>query len=95
MAKGNKKTGTQSNAGRGGGRGRGRGRGRGGRGGSGSQGNDPKSPGILKAIDKAKKKYGQKKAEKASARESKKLVDILLPQQVEMQIQTMLMSRAL
>ena len=82
MAKGtsNKKIGNQSNAGRGGGRGRGRGRGRGGRGQRGS-GGDPKSPGILKALKKAEKKYGQEKAAKANAKESRKLVDLLMPQQ--------------
>ena len=80
MAKGKKNTGT-SNVGRGGGRGRGRGRGRGGRGGQRGSGGDPKSPGILKAIKKAENKYGQHKAAKANAKESRKLVDLLMPQQ--------------
>ena len=58
MAKGNKNTGT-SNAGRGGSQGRGRGRSRGGRGQRGSGGG--KSPGILKALKKAEKKYEKQK----------------------------------
>ena len=61
MAKGKKNNSGTSTMGRGGGRARGRGRGGRGRG-QGSYGGGKKSPGVLKALEKAEKKYSKKKA---------------------------------
>ena len=95
MAKGKtNKTGT-SYAGRGGGRGRGRGRGGRGGGRGTTYSGSAKSPGELKALKKAEKLYSQKKVAKARQHESEQLLAVLVPQQIEMQIQTMIMSKQL
>ena len=64
--------------GRGGGRARGRGRGGRGRG-QGSYGGGKKSPGVLKALEKAEKKYSKKKAAEASRTGSNQLMKMLIP----------------
>ena len=52
-------------------------------------------PAYSRLSRKPKKNEGQQKAARANAKGSHKLVDLLMPKQVEMQIQTMLMSGAL
>ena len=51
-----------------------------------------KSPGVLKALEKAEKEYSRKKAAKASKTNSKQLLKVLIPQQVEMQVQALKMA---
>ena len=50
-------------------------------------------PAYSRLSRKPKKNEGQQKAARANAKESQKLVDLLMPQQVKMQIQTLLRPR--
>ena len=70
-------------------------RGRGGRGRGGQYGGNSTSPGEQAAVEKAAAKYKQHKSSMSKREQAKELLDVLIPQTVEMNIQQMLANKQL